>query len=126
MPHLVRSRRPCDSSELKMMRPSLSTTGCKALPTLRWPILSMLLSRACDEQFRAAIGMQHHEIGRGAHVERRARIRPDHRQAVLAVLFLHGARRTHVDDVVVVLDRLVAGDGRWIDAQGPLERPVLA
>ena len=51
MPQAMLPWTPCDSSELKMMRPSLRTTGCRALPMLRWPIFSTFApSSSIDEE----------------------------------------------------------------------------
>ena len=81
---------------------------------------------ARDQHFLAAVGVQQHQVGRGPQVDGLAGVRPDRRQAVLAVVALDEARRPDVDDVVVVLDRLVGRDGRRVNAQRPLRRFVLA
>ena len=52
-------------------------------------------------------------------------VRPDHRQALLAVLGPCGARRADVDDVVVVLDRLVSTDVCRLHLQRALRRAWL-
>ena len=63
---------------------------------------------AGDQDFLAAVGVQQHQVGAAdPHVGRMVGIRPDERRLLLAVPVLDEARGADVDDVVVVLDRLV-------------------
>src|SRR5262249_8970788 len=73
----------------------------------------------------AAVWVQEHQIGRGPQVFRLAGIGPDLRLLILAVAPFHKARGTDINDIVVVLNRLVGRDRRRINPQRSLRRLVL-
>src|SRR5438132_674904 len=116
-PQWMPVRSPCDSRELKIIRPSLRTTGCRAMPMFKWPMHSTLLPSssitnrcrqgdggiltALDKPLLLAVGMQQHQVGAGIHQGRMRNLRPG--GAALVSI----ARGADVDDVVVNLDALV-------------------
>src|SRR5262245_23135697 len=70
--------------------------------------------------------MEQHQVSRSPQVLRLGRIGPDMRLLLLAIATLDMTRSTDVDDVVVVLDRLVGRDVRRVNAQRTLWRFDLA
>jgi len=76
--------------------------------------IRQLLSRTAGYQdFFATVGVQDHQVDAAdAHFRRMVGVRPNHRGLILARLGLHEPRGADVDDVVVVLYRLVGGDLR--------------
>src|SRR5262249_42206464 len=81
---------------------------------------------AGDEDFLAAVGVQEHQVRRGAEVLGLPGVGPDGRGPLLAVGAGDEARGADVDDVVVVLHRLVGRNGRRVDAQEPLRGLIFA
>src|SRR6185436_21006207 len=57
---------------------------------------------AGDQDFLATVGVQEHQVRRGAQILRLGGVGPDWRQAFPAVAPLHGTRRADVNDVVIV------------------------
>src|SRR5436305_2106209 len=105
-PHMIELRRPCDSRELKMIRPSVSATGCKAMPRLRWPMHWMLPPSSSILNSCGHGGGQEHQVGAGVHQRGMGDLGPS-RPALVAL-----ARGADVDDVVVVLHRPVGREVR--------------